>query len=99
MTYCKLGDRAIVVHSQAHNEGKIVKVLGPHGFSTGEVIAFQGHQMKFPTGMYLWIIESLGMEFRNLAGEAVTGSLLYPDQWLRPMPKVTDPIATVKETA
>jgi len=105
MTYCKLGDRAIIIHSAAGNEGKIVKVIHDLGYHT-DVFKYQGALICYlPAFGQMWEVESEGFPLRsNVGTPSQCGPL--PDVWLRPLPKVNEslereavrsnPVAVVK---
>lgn len=108
MTYCKLGDRAIIIHSAAGNEGKIVKVVFNLGYHT-DMFKYQGRYICYlPASGQMWEVESEGFPLRSTIGPPSQSGPL-PDVWLRPLPKVGEeekesevkknPVAVVKTKA
>lgn len=94
MTYCKLGDRAIIVHSAAGNEGKIVRIIGDCGSQSREPLEYAGIRYYYPScglGAKLWVVESEGSP---LKGSRVGPRTVvpFPDMWLRPLPKLAAPV-------
>jgi hypothetical protein len=91
MTYCKLGDRAIIVHSNAGNEGKVVKIVGDLGYHFKEPFMYAGKKHSYyPVTGKMWEVRSEGFPLKNNCGPSrSTGPI--PDAWLRPLPKLSVP--------
>lgn len=93
MTYCKLGDRATIVHSAAGNEGKIVRIVASCASQGREPLIYNGIRYYYAAagpGARMWIIESEGSPFRGIrCGPVMTCP--FPDSWLRPLPKLSAP--------
>jgi len=93
-THVRLGDRAIIIKSEAGNEGKIVHVLRRIGYVPKEPFLYYGHVAYFEaTGDTLWEIESEGLPFAFVDHDGTRGTRLvipFPDSWLRPLPKMPE---------
>ena len=91
-THCRIGDRAIIIRSDAGNEGMIVRVTVAAGHMPKEPLLYGGVLFYYPTpGDVLWEIVSEGRPFTsaNKAGGKAPcrRTIVFPDSWLRPLPK------------
>ena len=91
-TYCKLGDRAIIIGGTCGNEGKVVRIIDDIGsHAQGSKVEYRGVIYKCNASGQKWGIESEGSPLNCTTG--VTRAIrLHEDCTMRPLPKITEPV-------
>jgi len=93
---CKPGDMAIIIRSQAGNEGKLVDIIAPLGTNP----VFDGSRWNYGSNRdkFSWLVRTRGQPLLSTRGDSYI-EMPFPDAFMRPIrpDELEDDIQEIKE--